>query len=691
MSRLHWPNWSQTNAFILSTVLLHWRCVFAVELGEAALAGDASWLQPPGLSSDSSSRADVNVRSSVIHSSSPLLRREAGDGAREGAAPDIRRTHVKSPAWGTHVHEHASPWSAESLAAATERLAADTSGRRRREVPVSDKSTAVTKRRELLRSDVMSKEIRVSCGGHAATECAACTTESKMSHLCGGDCVWKSTGCFLRDDLVWCGSHSATSCRSCVDGAEQLDDVSKSKWCKGECGMYRGNCSGAEEVKRQETKIVRMAFEINFSSVAIQEKDLPESDAVFFGVDGMRMAFHAFGKCTFDGATEVDMGPHAIGDCMQLCLSTDECIAATVGGKAGGSLFSGAAEVDAFACVFYSGSGHNFTTGAQDSVRCYRKLLPSPAPETPSTTPFVGILPWHESNASAWWWHPEHPHRRATDNDAENLLRPASLLEGGSDQTESREEFMSATNAGKPLLQGLLRTTPPPFPITTLMGNATLSQLVDGIKRAQEATMMKELASGAKGSKASSSNWKVFADDSPEVPVRLIWFVLPCFVVVGGMILVITFLCQVPVKPRPPSLLPPPIVEPPPPPPPPPPTAEELAAAAVLAAAENAPEVITISGSVDSDSSYLLVQGQFPGGHPLWKRQSGEPRWIFASPSGQWFVGDADEAELQFQTDTGRIASVWEHEGTFPHEMSEWMQYEGGEWKANANIRFNDG
>ena len=76
----------------------------------------------------------------------------------------------------------------------------------------------------------------VSCGGHYAKTCAACTkndgTEQGAS-WCNGDCIWHldKKEC-VPLEKVSCGGHFADSCAQCVHGAPANN---LKLWCNGDC------------------------------------------------------------------------------------------------------------------------------------------------------------------------------------------------------------------------------------------------------------------------------------------------------------------------------------------------------------------------------------------------------------------------------------------------------------------------
>eukprot|EP00929_Paragymnodinium_shiwhaense_P089076 TRINITY_DN49329_c0_g2_i1.p1 TRINITY_DN49329_c0_g2~~TRINITY_DN49329_c0_g2_i1.p1 ORF type:complete len:1221 (-),score=359.10 TRINITY_DN49329_c0_g2_i1:127-3789(-) len=89
---------------------------------------------------------------------------------------------------------------------------------------------------------------------------------------------------------------------------------------------------------------------------------------------------------------------------------------------------------------------------------------------------------------------------------------------------------------------------------------------------------------------------------------------------------------------------------------------------------------------------YELIRGKLVNGHPIWKRRKGKEYWLFTGPSGQWFVGDEDEREDDFQCNTGYIASAEAHEGELPHEIQQgdWLRLDGSDWLDDAHVIFTE-
>eukprot|EP00929_Paragymnodinium_shiwhaense_P076658 TRINITY_DN39446_c0_g1_i4.p1 TRINITY_DN39446_c0_g1~~TRINITY_DN39446_c0_g1_i4.p1 ORF type:complete len:2236 (-),score=608.99 TRINITY_DN39446_c0_g1_i4:800-7507(-) len=87
--------------------------------------------------------------------------------------------------------------------------------------------------------------------------------------------------------------------------------------------------------------------------------------------------------------------------------------------------------------------------------------------------------------------------------------------------------------------------------------------------------------------------------------------------------------------------------------------------------------------------SYKLVRGDYRNGWPFWKRED-ENHWLFSGESGRWFIGDEDEAEVDFRCDTGNICSEEAHEGRLPNEMPRggWLERdpEDDEWFESPGI-----
>jgi hypothetical protein len=76
---------------------------------------------------------------------------------------------------------------------------------------------------------------------------------------------------------------------------------------------------------------------------------------------------------------------------------------------------------------------------------------------------------------------------------------------------------------------------------------------------------------------------------------------------------------------------------------------------------------IYVNGTGEFDGEYDLVQDQRPAGMPMWKWKDGGA-WLFSGTSQQWFIGDEDEQELNFDCSVGNFCSASTHGGAMPHE-----------------------
>jgi len=111
------------------------------------------------------------------------------------------------------------------------------------------------------------------------------------------------------------------------------------------------------------------------------------------------------------------------------------------------------------------------------------------------------------------------------------------------------------------------------------------------------------------------------------------------------------------------------------------------------------PASLEVAGSDTYDGKYNVTEGiwlatvapgQAPGGYPLWKSATSD-YWLFSGKSGRWFIGDQEEAKLQFNTDTGNVATSTTHQGKMPHEIAEgtWQRYDKASqvWTTEPKIR----
>jgi len=213
----------------------------------------------------------------------------------------------------------------------------------------------------------------VWCGGHAASECAACPAGYGPG-MCNGECSWDVARCYFRLDLYWCGMHASPTCSDCISvGASAEANV---KWCGGDCEMFEGDCMPRKKIEEIEhigpTKLI-----VNFTG-------LPPPQSLYYnkaeaGVPldhHTQMSFVSYGCCAFSETEAINMQPQSAADCMASSLIDDGCIAADVGGHSMGTLFGGRDKQPTFTCNLYSGEGKDFTTGCDETYHCYRKILP---------------------------------------------------------------------------------------------------------------------------------------------------------------------------------------------------------------------------------------------------------------------------------------------------------------------------
>eukprot|EP00662_Eupelagonemidae_sp_cell21_P048520 gene48520-biopygen94089 len=72
---------------------------------------------------------------------------------------------------------------------------------------------------------------------------------------------------------------------------------------------------------------------------------------------------------------------------------------------------------------------------------------------------------------------------------------------------------------------------------------------------------------------------------------------------------------------------------------------------------------------------YVLVDGELPNGHPLWKQVAAD-RWLYSGTDGRWYVGDTEEKEKGFKCVIGFVFCPTLHGGRSPPEMTGWQQWD---------------
>eukprot|EP00929_Paragymnodinium_shiwhaense_P049287 TRINITY_DN24870_c0_g1_i2.p1 TRINITY_DN24870_c0_g1~~TRINITY_DN24870_c0_g1_i2.p1 ORF type:complete len:2588 (+),score=813.76 TRINITY_DN24870_c0_g1_i2:684-7766(+) len=84
---------------------------------------------------------------------------------------------------------------------------------------------------------------------------------------------------------------------------------------------------------------------------------------------------------------------------------------------------------------------------------------------------------------------------------------------------------------------------------------------------------------------------------------------------------------------------------------------------------------------------YNLVETRLVGGLALFKQATGA-NYLFSGTNGHWIVGDESEASVDFQTDTGVMATVYPHQGFMPTVMNrrDWQYFDGDIWIQDKTI-----
>eukprot|EP00929_Paragymnodinium_shiwhaense_P005147 TRINITY_DN10670_c0_g1_i1.p1 TRINITY_DN10670_c0_g1~~TRINITY_DN10670_c0_g1_i1.p1 ORF type:complete len:2123 (+),score=588.44 TRINITY_DN10670_c0_g1_i1:301-6669(+) len=104
------------------------------------------------------------------------------------------------------------------------------------------------------------------------------------------------------------------------------------------------------------------------------------------------------------------------------------------------------------------------------------------------------------------------------------------------------------------------------------------------------------------------------------------------------------------------------------------------------------PELLRVIAPGTCAGMYSLLTDQMPNGFPLWKHQS-LGYWLFSGLSGQWIIGDEDDAGAGFAGDTGYVASSQEHGGRMPHRLGEdgglgmWLLFGHGGWQSGCAVQ----
>eukprot|EP00928_Gymnodinium_smaydae_P052404 TRINITY_DN3625_c0_g2_i1.p1 TRINITY_DN3625_c0_g2~~TRINITY_DN3625_c0_g2_i1.p1 ORF type:complete len:559 (-),score=95.43 TRINITY_DN3625_c0_g2_i1:9-1685(-) len=288
---------------------------------------------------------------------------------------------------------------------------------------------------------------QVWCGGHHASECAACTV-GRGEKWCHGDCVWSGTGCAFRSDLVWCGLRATETCAQCV--GDLLMDLEPGKFnsnCKGDCTIANKTCMSHGDAERHALKLKELA--------AAKDDGMPPVDQMFYSPQPeslpksrrVHMAFFGYGCCKFDNRMPSTPEFLPVEDCLTVCAEAGECIAAQVGGADAGTIFGGSAEEKTFGCVYLAGQGKNFEAvnflEGDDcpGQRCYRKIIPG----TTQTR--------LDNNGSMWKPKPPAPApARIKPEDTENpyadagtTAAPTAAAGNASDDPGSTKELANVT------------------------------------------------------------------------------------------------------------------------------------------------------------------------------------------------------------------------------------------------------
>eukprot|EP00929_Paragymnodinium_shiwhaense_P063233 TRINITY_DN31603_c0_g1_i1.p1 TRINITY_DN31603_c0_g1~~TRINITY_DN31603_c0_g1_i1.p1 ORF type:complete len:1055 (+),score=232.77 TRINITY_DN31603_c0_g1_i1:155-3319(+) len=110
----------------------------------------------------------------------------------------------------------------------------------------------------------------------------------------------------------------------------------------------------------------------------------------------------------------------------------------------------------------------------------------------------------------------------------------------------------------------------------------------------------------------------------------------------------------------------------------------------VLRKSEKIPDTLYVEApwtSAGLSGNYALVPGVSPNGFPLWKQAAGD-HYLFSGLTGRWFIGDLSERDINFEADTGLVASLHLHAGRMPDEIprGSFMRLDGEDWKMDQSI-----
>eukprot|EP00929_Paragymnodinium_shiwhaense_P054758 TRINITY_DN27443_c0_g1_i1.p1 TRINITY_DN27443_c0_g1~~TRINITY_DN27443_c0_g1_i1.p1 ORF type:complete len:273 (+),score=40.99 TRINITY_DN27443_c0_g1_i1:423-1241(+) len=101
------------------------------------------------------------------------------------------------------------------------------------------------------------------------------------------------------------------------------------------------------------------------------------------------------------------------------------------------------------------------------------------------------------------------------------------------------------------------------------------------------------------------------------------------------------------------------------------------------------PLQLMVSAPAPFGGRYVREVADMPNGMPLWKKM-GFKFWVFGSTDGRWCVGDEEEQEVGFMTNSGSIVSKLTHGGRMPARLNEggWLYLtEDQEWVDNVVIK----
>lgn len=102
-------------------------------------------------------------------------------------------------------------------------------------------------------------------------------------------------------------------------------------------------------------------------------------------------------------------------------------------------------------------------------------------------------------------------------------------------------------------------------------------------------------------------------------------------------------------------------------------------------------KVIILSSRCNGNYTRLqdASTGQFKdaNGFPVWKKDDSED-YIFSGVSGQWVIGDEDERDENFDTDTGNVSTLARHNGAMPNKVTAgtWQRFDD-DWEADPAIK----